>query len=54
VTALDAGALAAGPSVAVGSPHLDEEAVEQVGRRCDKLGTTLTISGSEPIGWRKP
>jgi len=23
-------------------------------RRCDKLGTTLTISGSEMIVWKKP
>ena len=27
----------------------DKEAVEQITRRCDKLGTTLTISGSEMI-----
>jgi poly-gamma-glutamate capsule biosynthesis protein CapA/YwtB (metallophosphatase superfamily) len=30
-------------------PHRDKEAVEQIVRRCDKLGTTLTIGGSEMI-----
>ena len=30
-------------------PPLDKEAVEQIMRRCDKLGTTLTISGREMI-----
>ncbi len=30
-------------------PHLDKEAVAQITRRCDTLGTTLTISGSEVI-----
>jgi poly-gamma-glutamate capsule biosynthesis protein CapA/YwtB (metallophosphatase superfamily) len=33
-------------------PHLDKEAVEQIVRRCDKLGTALTISGSELIVWK--
>src|SRR5881409_379179 len=32
----------------------DKEAVEQIMRRCDKVGTTLTISGSEMIVWKKP
>jgi poly-gamma-glutamate capsule biosynthesis protein CapA/YwtB (metallophosphatase superfamily) len=35
-------------------PGQDKEAVEQIMRRCDKLGTTLTISGSEMIVWKKP
>jgi len=35
-------------------PGQDKEAVEQIIRRCDKLGTTLTISGSEMIVWKKP
>jgi poly-gamma-glutamate capsule biosynthesis protein CapA/YwtB (metallophosphatase superfamily) len=35
-------------------PSLDKEAVEQIMRRCQKLGTTLTISGSELIVWKKP
>ena len=30
-------------------PRQDTEAVEQIMRRCDKLGTTLTISGHEMI-----
>ena len=34
-------------------PDQDKEAVEQIMRRCDKLGTTLTISGSEMIVWKK-
>jgi len=32
----------------------DKEAVEQITRRCDKLGTTLTVSDSEMIVWQKP
>ena len=32
----------------------DKEAVEQITRRCDKLGTTLTVGGSEMIVWQKP
>ena len=32
-------------------PGRDKEAVEQITRRCDKLGTTLAISGSELILW---
>ena len=35
-------------------PRQDKEAVERIMRRCDKLGTTLTTSGSEMIVWRKP
>ena len=35
-------------------PGQDKEAVAQIMRRCDKLGTTLTISGSEMIVWKKP
>jgi len=34
-------------------PREDKEAVEQIARRCDKLGTALTISGSELIVWKK-
>jgi len=36
-------------------PREDKEAVEQIVRRCDKLGTALTISdsGSELIVWKK-
>ena len=30
-------------------PRRDKDAVEQIGRRCDRLGTTLTISGNELI-----
>jgi poly-gamma-glutamate capsule biosynthesis protein CapA/YwtB (metallophosphatase superfamily) len=30
-------------------PRHDKDAVEQIVRRCDKLGTTLTISGSELV-----
>jgi len=32
----------------------DRDAVEQITRRCEKLGTSLTISGSEAIVWKKP
>ncbi len=35
-------------------PRHDKEAVEKIMRRCDKLGTALTISGRELIMWRKP
>jgi len=35
-------------------PRQDKEAVEQIVGRCDKLGTKLTISGSEMIVWKKP
>ena len=35
-------------------PHLDKEAVEQITRRCEKYGTTLTISGSEMIVEKEP
>ena len=35
-------------------PHLDKEAVEQITRRCEKFGTTLTISGSEMIVEKEP
>ena len=33
-------------------PSLDKDAVEQVTRRCEKLGTALTVSGSELIVWK--
>ena len=32
----------------------DTEAVEQITRRCDKVGTAPTISGNEMIVWTKP
>lgn len=35
-------------------PRQDKEAVEQIMRRCDKVGTTLAISGSETIVWKEP
>src|SRR5437773_6210373 len=35
-------------------PRQDKEAVEQIGRRCDKLGTALTINGREMIVWKTP
>jgi poly-gamma-glutamate capsule biosynthesis protein CapA/YwtB (metallophosphatase superfamily) len=35
-------------------PSLDKEAVEQITRRCDKLGTPLAVSGSELIVWKQP
>jgi poly-gamma-glutamate capsule biosynthesis protein CapA/YwtB (metallophosphatase superfamily) len=35
-------------------PHHDEEAAAQIVRRCDALGTTLTIMGSEMLVWKKP
>jgi poly-gamma-glutamate synthesis protein (capsule biosynthesis protein) len=35
-------------------PRQDKEAVEQIVRRCDKLGTTLTISDSKLIVWKRP
>ena len=35
-------------------PRQDKEASEQIARRCDKLGTTLTVSGNEMIVWKKP
>ena len=35
-------------------PGQDTEAVEQMMRRCDRLGTTLTIRGRDMIVWRKP
>ena len=38
----------------VADPNQDKAAVEQIMRRCDKRGTTLTISGSEMIVWKKP
>jgi len=34
-------------------PTLDKEAVEPILRRCEAFGTTLTISGSELIVWRR-
>jgi poly-gamma-glutamate synthesis protein (capsule biosynthesis protein) len=33
-------------------PGQDKDAVEPIMRRCDKLGTALTISGSELIVWK--
>jgi len=30
----------------------DKEAVEQITRRCDKLGTALALSGGEMIVWK--
>jgi hypothetical protein len=30
-------------------PRLDKETVDQLGRRCDTYGTTLTISGDQLI-----
>ena len=35
-------------------PGQDKEAVEQIVRRCDKLGTPLAVSGSELIVWKRP
>jgi poly-gamma-glutamate capsule biosynthesis protein CapA/YwtB (metallophosphatase superfamily) len=35
-------------------PHLDKEAVEQIARRCERFGATLTISGSELVVWTTP
>jgi hypothetical protein len=35
-------------------PSRGKAAVEQITRRCDKLGTTLTIGGSEMIVWKAP
>lgn len=35
-------------------PRHDKDAVEQIVRRCDKLGTTLTISGSTLIVGKAP
>jgi poly-gamma-glutamate synthesis protein (capsule biosynthesis protein) len=43
-----------GNATYVCDPGQDKEAVEQIMRRCDKLGTTLTISGSEMIVGKKP
>ena len=34
-------------------PRQDKEASEQIARRCDKLGTTLTVSGNEMIVGRR-
>jgi len=34
-------------------PHQDKDAVEQITRRCDTLGTPLTIGGSELFVWGK-
>ncbi len=33
-------------------PRHDKDALEQIARRCDKLGTALTISGTEMIVWK--
>jgi poly-gamma-glutamate synthesis protein (capsule biosynthesis protein) len=35
-------------------PRHDKDALEQITRRCDKLGTPLTISGAELIVWKAP
>src|SRR5262245_66386610 len=35
-------------------PRHDKDALEQITRRCDKLGTGLTISGQELIVWKAP
>jgi poly-gamma-glutamate capsule biosynthesis protein CapA/YwtB (metallophosphatase superfamily) len=35
-------------------PRQDKEAVEQIMRRCDKLGTALTISDAEVLVWKRP
>jgi len=35
-------------------PGQDREAVEQIMRRCDTFGTTLTIRGGQMIVWRAP
>ena len=37
----------------VADPNQDKAAVEQIVRRCDKVGTALTISGSEMIVWKQ-
>ncbi len=34
-------------------PGQDKEAVEQIMRRCDEVGTALTISGRELVVWRR-
>jgi hypothetical protein len=34
-------------------PGQDKDSVEQIVRRCDKLGTTLAVSGSELIVWKE-
>jgi len=33
-------------------PARDKEAVEQITRRCDKLGTGLAVSGTEMTVWK--
>lgn len=35
-------------------PAHDKEALDQVRRRCEARGTTLTVSGRELVVWRKP
>ena len=35
-------------------PSLDKDALEPIARRCEKLGTALTMSGGELMVWRKP
>jgi poly-gamma-glutamate synthesis protein (capsule biosynthesis protein) len=43
-----------GNATYVCDPSLDSHAVEQITRRCDKVGTTLTVSGTELIVWKGP
>jgi hypothetical protein len=38
----------------VRDPRQETAAVDQIVRRCGKLGTTLTMSGGEMIVWTKP
>jgi len=33
-------------------PSRDKEAVEQITRRCDALGTALSVNGTEMIVWK--
>ena len=35
-------------------PRRDRETAEPIMRRCDTLGTTLTIGGSEMMVWKMP
>ena len=42
-----------GNATYVCDPTMDKEAVEQITRRCDKLGTALAVSGSELLVWKK-
>ena len=40
-------------STYIADPHLDKEAVEQIGRRCDTRGTALAVSGNALIVWKQ-